>query len=58
MNDTSDHKAVQARRKAEREARRRAELMANMARRKAQIRGRAAVDDPSAGEDQAENSNE
>jgi len=35
------HKALQARRKAEREERRKAELKANMARRKAQMRARS-----------------
>ena len=43
MSEEPQHKAVQARRRAEREARRRAELKANMARRKAQMRGRAAA---------------
>lgn len=46
------HKAVQARRRAERAARRRAELMANMARRKAQMRGRALPRGHEAGADQ------
>ena len=41
MSDLSDHKAAAARRKEDRAARRKAELMANMARRKAQMRGRA-----------------
>jgi hypothetical protein len=38
--DTASHKAQSARRTAERAARRKAELMANMARRKAQLRAR------------------
>lgn len=42
MSEQLDQKAVQARRKAERAARRKAELQANMARRKAQVRGRGA----------------
>jgi hypothetical protein len=37
----SSHKAEQARRRTEREARRKAELKANMARRKAQTRARS-----------------
>ena len=41
MSDLSDHKAAAARRKEDRAARRKAELKANMARRKAQMRGRA-----------------
>jgi hypothetical protein len=42
MTQTSDHKADMARRAAERDARRKAELKANMARRKDQVRARAA----------------
>ncbi len=45
MTQHPDHKAMQARRAAEREARRKAELKANMARRKAQIRARAVTDE-------------
>jgi hypothetical protein len=45
MTQISEHKAMQARRAAEREARRKAELKANMARRKAQTRARASVDE-------------
>ncbi len=45
MTQHPDHKAMQARRAAEREERRKAELKANMARRKAQTRARAATDD-------------
>ena len=45
MSDLSDHKAAAARRKENRAARRKAELMANMARRKAQMRGRALSSD-------------
>ena len=41
MSDLSDHKAAAARRAEDRAARRKAELKANMARRKAQVRGRA-----------------
>ncbi len=42
MSEQLDHKAAQTRKRDEREARRKAELKANMARRKAQVRGRAA----------------
>jgi hypothetical protein len=46
MNDTpAPHKALQARRKDERAQRRKAELKANMARRKAQIRARGGQGD-------------
>ncbi len=67
MSDLSDHKAAAARRKEDRAARRKAELMANMARRKAQMRGRAlgsgagnggAADDGTAGADLPEDTEE
>jgi hypothetical protein len=45
MTQHPDHKAMQVRRAAEREERRKAELKANMARRKAQTRARAATDE-------------
>jgi hypothetical protein len=48
MNEIPEHKVQQARRTAEREARRKAELKANMARRKAQLRGRAVIDEQGA----------
>lgn len=51
MTAPPDTKALQTRRRAEREARRRAELKANMARRKAQARGRALGDDTTTGAD-------
>ena len=47
MTQHPDHKAMQARRAAEREERRKAELKANRARRKAQSRARAATDEDS-----------
>ncbi|MDZ7906494.1 MAG: hypothetical protein U5N55_12510 [Cypionkella sp.] len=58
MKEAGDHKAQQARQRAEREARRRAELKANMARRKAQVRGRAAMDTQGAGDDGAQGEQE
>lgn len=55
MTQNSEHKAMQGRRAAEREARRKAELKANMGRRKAQLRARTSSDELNDDTDVSEN---